>query len=457
MKRYYYSKLSERQLLSLTKRPAINFTKTFKIVKPILDDVKSNGLKAALNYAEKFDELDSKNFIVTKDEIEKAKKNLSPKVKKAIDDAYKNIRKFHLKQFPKGYNTEIVSGVNCSREFRAIENVGLYIPGGTAVLPSTLLMLGIPAQIAGCKRIIVCSPACLSGRQAKDDRINDALLYAANKCGIKEFYKIGGAQAIALMAYGSRANARLTTGDKKIPGVSKIFGPGNQYVTAAKLLVSIDPEGCSIDMPAGPSELLIIADESANPAFVASDLLSQAEHGIDSQVILVTNSVDLEKKIQQEIEKQLKMLPRKKLASASLKNSFSLIVKKVRQAIEFSNFYAPEHLILNAKNPAKYKPEIKNAGSVFLGNYSPESAGDYASGTNHSLPTYGFAKSFGGVTVDSFMKSVTFQSLTKKGLKNISETVQTLAETEELIAHRNAVKIRFEKIPVFTGMTGIKK
>jgi histidinol dehydrogenase len=428
MKRYYYSKLSEQQLLNLTKRPAIDFTKTFKIVKPILDDVKSNGLKAASKYAKKFDGLNSKNFIVTKDEIKKAGKNLPVKVKKAIDDAYNNIRKFHLKQCPKSYTVETVPGVNCSREFRAIESVGLYIPGGTAVLPSTMLMLGIPAQIAGCKRAIICSPA-------KNGKINEALLYAANKCNIKEFYKIGGAQAIALMAYG----------DKSIPKVSKIFGPGNQFVTAAKFLVSIDPDGCSIDMPAGPSELLIIADESAQPSFVAADLLSQAEHGIDSQVILVTNSVNLGKKVHKEIENQINTLPRKKLASASLKNSFSLIVKDVNQGIEFSNLYAPEHLILNIKNPAKYKSKIKNVGSVFLGNYSPESAGDYASGTNHSLPTYGFAKSFGGVTVESFMKSVTFQSLTKRGLKNISETVQTLAETEELIAHRNAVKIRLEK------------
>ena len=438
MKRYYYSKLSEGQLPNLTKRQAIDFKKTFRIVKPILDDVKSNGLKAALSYAKKFDGLDSKNFFVTKDEIRKAKNNLPIKIKKAIDDAYNNIRKFHLKQIPKNYNLETVAGVNCSREFRAIENIGLYIPGGTAVLPSTLLMLGIPAQIAGCKRVVVCSPE-------KDGKINDALLYTAFKCGIKEFYKIGGAQAIALMAYGRRAGARLTIDDKKIAKVFKIFGPGNQYVTAAKLLVSIDPDGCAIDMPAGPSELLIIADESANPAFVAADLLSQAEHGADSQVILVTNSVNLEKKIRKEIEKQLKKIPRNKLASASLKNSFSLIVKDIERGIEFSNLYAPEHLILNVKNPAKYKSKIKNAGSVFLGNYSPESAGDYASGTNHSLPTYGFAKSFGGVMVESFMKSITFQSLTKKGLKNISETVEILAETEDLIAHRNAVKIRFSQ------------
>ena len=427
MKRYLYTKLSYDKVQKLIQRPAIDFTKTFKIVKPILDDIKSSGLKAALSYAKKFDGLNPKNFIVTKDEIKKAGQNLPIKVKQAIDSAYFNIRKFHLLQIPKRYQVETVPGVKCSREFRAIDNVGLYIPGGTAVLPSTMLMLGIPAQISGCKRIIVSSPA-------KASKINDALLYAAFKCGIKEFYKIGGAQAIALMAYGS----------DKIPKVSKIFGPGNQYVTAAKLLVSIDPSGCAIDMPAGPSELLVIADESANPAFVAADLLSQAEHGVDSQVILVTNSIDLEKKIQQEIEKQLELLPRKKLASASLKNSFSLIVKNVRQGIEFSNLYAPEHLILNVRNPSKYKPQVKNAGSVFLGNYSPESAGDYASGTNHSLPTYGFAKSFGGVTVESFMKSVTFQSLSKSGLRSISETLQTLAETEELIAHKNAVKIRFE-------------
>ena len=425
MKTYYYSKLSSKQVLELTKRPAINFDQTFKIVKPIINDVKSNGLKVAIKYTKKFDGLKSINFRVSEKEIRDAKKNLSPKVKRAIDSAYNNISKFHLKQLPKSYNVETIKGVSCSREFRAIEDVGLYIPGGSAVLPSTMLMLGIPAQIAQCERIVVCSPA-------KNGKIDDALLYASYKCGIKEFYKIGGAQAIALMAYG----------DKSIPKVSKIFGPGNQFVTAAKLLVSIDPDGCSIDMPAGPSELLIIADKNANPAFVAADLLSQAEHGIDSHVILVSTSVEVGTNVEKEIQIQLKELPRKNVASGSLKNSFSLLVGNIEQGIEFSNLYAPEHLILNVKNSAKYKSKIKNAGSVFIGNYSPESAGDYASGTNHSLPTYGFAKSFGGVTVESFMKSMTFQSITKKGLKNISETVNTLAETEELIAHRNAVKIR---------------
>jgi histidinol dehydrogenase len=436
MKRYYYSKLNNNQVLKLIQRPAIDFNKTFKIVKPILNDVKLNGLKAALKYAKIFDNLNSDNsFIVIDDEVKLAKKSLSQKVKKAIDSAYSGIKKFHLKQIPESYEVETVPGVRCSREFRAIENVGLYIPGGTAVLPSAMLMLGIPAQIAGCKRIVVCSPA-------KDEKINDALLYAAFKCGIKEFYKIGGAQAIGLMAYGSRAGTRQATGDKTLTKVSKIFGPGNQYVTTAKLLVSIDPDGCAIDMPAGPSELLVLADGKANPAFVASDLLSQAEHGADSQVLLVTDSSTLSKKVEAEIKKQLKDLPRKDIATASLNNSFTLIVKDIRQGIDFSNLYAPEHLILNVTNFLKFKSKIQNAGSVFLGNYSPESAGDYASGTNHSLPTYGFAKSTGGVTVESFMKSVTFQSLTKKGLKNISETVQTLAETEELIAHKNAVKIR---------------
>lgn len=425
MKTYDFSKLNEKQVLRLTKRPAINFDQTFKVVKPLINDVKLNGLQAALKYAKTYDGLSSNNIRVTEKELQKAKKNLSTKIKRAIDSAYSNIRKFHLKQLPKDYKLETVPGINCSREFRAIEDVGLYIPGGGAVLPSTMLMLGIPAKMAGCKRIVVCSPT-------KNGNLNDALLYAALKCGIKEFYKIGGAQAVAFMAYG----------DKSIQKVSKIFGPGNQFVTAAKLLISNDPGGCSIDMPAGPSELLIVADETANPAFVAADLLSQAEHGTDSQVILVSTSNEFFKEVDREIRKQLKYIPRKNIAAEALNNSFALLVENVEKGIEFSNLYAPEHLILNVNSSARFKTKIKNAGSIFLGNYSPESAGDYASGTNHSLPTYGFAKSFGGVTVESFMKSMTFQSLSKKGLKNISDTVQILAETEELIAHRNAVRIR---------------
>lgn len=423
MKKYYYKNLTEEKLISLTKRNSINFEKVFSIIKPILKDVKQHGLKAALKYAKKFDNFESQKIKVTEKEFEEAEKKLEVKIKKALGSAAKNIEKFHRMQSPKSYEIETIPGIKCSREFKAIENVGLYIPGGNAVLPSTMLMLGIPAKIAGCKRIAVFSPS-------KNNKINFPLLYAAKICGIDEFYKIGGAQAIALMAYG----------DKKIQKVDKIFGPGNQYVTAAKLLISID--GCAIDMPAGPSEVLIIADENANPAFLASDLLSQAEHGPDSQVILVCNSILIAEKVNKEIQKQLKELPRKDFARKSLANSFILIVENLEQAFYFSNKYAPEHLIINLKDSAKYKSKIINAGSVFLGQYSPESAGDYASGTNHSLPTSGFSKSFGGVSVESFMKSITFQKLNKIGLKNISSTVKLLAETEDLTAHKKSVEIR---------------
>ena len=354
-------------------------------------------------------------LLVSKNEFEEAEKNLDKKIKAALETAANNIEKFHLMQKPAAYEIETVEGVKCKREFKAIENVGLYIPGGNAVLPSTMLMLGIPAKIAGCKRIIAASPA-------KNNLINYPLLYAAKICGINEFYKIGGAQAIGLMAYG----------DPSIPKVNKIAGPGNQYVTAAKMLVSIDPEGCAIDMIAGPSELLIIADEYAEPSFAAADLLSQAEHGVDSQVILISDSEAVINKIDEKLEKQLNALPRKEFASKSLGNSFSLLVENMNEAIEFSNNYAPEHLILNLKNPENIKEKILNAGSVFIGNYSPESAGDYASGTNHSLPTSGSAKSTGGISVESFMKSITFQQLTKEGLSNISKTIETLAETEGL-------------------------
>ena len=285
----------------------------------------------------------------------------------------------------------------------------------------------MPAKIADCKRIVAVSPA-------KNGKVNYPLLYAAKICGVNEFYKIGGAQAIGLMAYG----------DITIPKVNKIFGPGNQYVTAAKMLVSIDTEGCSIDMIAGPSEVLIIADENAEPSFATADLLSQAEHGPDSQVILISNSEDIIDKINSELEVQLKSLPRKEFAEKALENSFSLLVENIEEAVEFSNNYAPEHLILNVKNAETIKDKIQNAGSVFIGNFSPESAGDYASGTNHSLPTSGFAKSIGGITVESFMKSITFQELSHEGLSNISNTIETLAETEGLMAHKNAVTIRLK-------------
>ncbi len=399
MKKYYYNKLSKAEIKALTKRPSIDNEKVFKIVKPILEDIKTNGLSAAKKYAKQFDGFEDKNLLVSEGEFNEAEKNLSTEIKEAIRTAYENINNFHQQQLPKSYGVETMKGIKCSREFRAIDNVGLYIPGGNAVLPSTMLMLGIPAQIAGCKRVVVCSPS-------KDGKINYPLLYAAKLCGINEFYKIGGAQAIGLMAYG----------DETIEKVNKVFGPGNQYVTSAKLLVSIDADGCSIDMPAGPSEVLVIVDENSNAGFAAADLLSQAEHGSDSQVVLVSTSDKKVEEVLDEIKIQIKDLPRKEFASNSLENSFALIVDDFEEAISFSNSYAPEHLILNFEYAEKIKHKIINAGSVFIGEFSPESVGDYASGTNHSLPTYGYAKTFSGVNVESFMKSVTFQNLSKEGL-----------------------------------------
>ena len=425
MKTYFYQKLSNLEKQNLLKRPTIDVEKFSVIVKPILLDIKQNGLSAALKYAKQFDGFIGNEMRVTRQEFEEAEKKLDSKIKKAIITAAENIRKFHSKQIPQAYEIETMEGIKCSREFRAIENVGLYIPGGSAVLPSTMLMLGIPAQLAGCKRVVVCSPA-------KEGKLNFPLLFAAQHCGIDEFYKIGGAQAIGLMAYG----------DINISKVDKIFGPGNQFVTTAKLIVSIDFDGSAIDMPAGPSEVLVIADENTNPEFAAADLLSQAEHGADSQVVLVSTSENLISKISEAIKVQLEDLPRKEIAKKALEKSFSLIVENIEDAIRFSNSYAPEHLILNINDAETYKSKIINAGSVFVGQYSPESAGDYASGTNHSLPTYGYAKTYGGVSVDTFMKSMTFQKLSKAGLENISGTVETLAEVEELIAHKNAVRIR---------------
>ena len=361
---------------------------------------------------------------MTRKEFDIAEKNLDSDSKKALIQAAKNIEKFHSRQYPSDYIMETTPGIICSREYRPIQNVGLYIPGGTAVLPSTLLMLGIPASIAGCKRIAAISPT--------KDKINYAVLFASKICGIEEFYKIGGAQGIALLAYG----------DKSFNKVDKIFGPGNQYVTAAKAMVSIDPQGCAVDMPAGPSEVLIIADNSANPVYVAADLLSQAEHGVDSQVILLSTSAKLVTEVKNEITRQRKYLSRDKFITGALLNSTLLLVGTVNEAIELSNYYAPEHLILNVKNADRYKSKIKNAGSVFLGNYSPESIGDYASGTNHSLPTNGYAKSFGGISVESFMKTTTFQEVNLKGLRNIAGTVIKMASMEKLDAHSNAIKVR---------------
>lgn len=428
MKIYNSKKISEKTKNKLFNRPAIDVNSVEKIVKPILNDIKKNGEEAVINYARKFDGLIDTDIKLNKKEILNAGNMVSSELKYAIQQAVKNIENFHLLQKPIDYTIETLPGIKCSRIFKSIENVGLYIPGGSAVLVSTLLMLAIPARIAGCKRIVVCSPA-------KNGIIHPAVIYAASIMNITEFYKVGGAHAVGMMAYGT----------KKIKKVDKIFGPGNQYVTAAKTLVSIDPGGASIDMPAGPSEVLIIADKYANASFVASDLLSQAEHGADSQVILLTTDISFSEKVLTELKLQLKLLPRKKIAENALKSSFIMKVNSINEALEISNSYAPEHLILNIKEPNKYVSKIVNAGSVFVGPYSPESAGDYASGTNHSLPTYGYAKSFGGVNVESFMKPITFQTLSKNGLKEISNSVITLAETEGLQAHANAVKIRFAK------------
>ncbi len=427
MKIFEYNKLSKKKKLSLLERPAIDMENTYKIVKPILSDIKKNGLKSVLKYAKKFDGFSSTKIRVTNKEFEKSEKLISNEFKKAVKVATQNIRKFHRQQLPKKYSIETMSGIKCSREFRAIENVGLYIPGGSAILPSTLLMVAIPAIIAKCKRIVVCSPT--------NKNLSNEVLFVAKYLGIMEFYKVGGAQAIGLMAYGT----------EKTNKVDKIFGPGNQFVTAAKALASIDPNGCTIDMLAGPSEVLVIADASANPKFIAADLLSQAEHGNDSQVILCTTSKVLVNKVIEEIKTQLAELPRKSFVKETLKNSYSIIFNNLNEAINFSNAYAPEHLIMNFKNVKSYLSKVQNAGSVFVGEYSPESVGDYASGTNHSLPTYGYAKSVSGVSVEQFMKGITFQELSKKGLTNISKTVIELAETEKLQAHANAVKIRLEQ------------
>jgi histidinol dehydrogenase len=427
MKRYLLNSLNALDISNLTKRPAIDFEKTYAVIKPILNEIKKDGLSAAIKYAKHFDGFSSSSIYVTENEFLEAERKLDKKVKNALESAYSNIFAFHKEEIPKTIMKETQPGVICSREFRPIENAGLYIPGGNAVLPSTVLMLGIPAQIAGCPRVVLSTPV-------KGEQINPAIVYAARLCGIREIIKIGGAQGIGLLAYGDSAFRK----------VDKIFGPGNQYVTAAKLLVSIDPSGCAIDFPAGPSELLVISDEYANPGFIAADLLSQAEHGEDSQVIYVTTSEEKANEVEKEIDLQLRLLQRKNIAEVSLSKSFILLTDTLLDAVKFSNLYAPEHLIINIKQPDDFIKFIQNAGSVFLGEYSPESAGDYASGTNHSLPTSGFARSFSGLSVDSFMKAITFQSLTREGLKNISSTIETLAVEEGLFAHKKAVTIRLK-------------
>jgi len=411
----------------LTVRPQINSVDLQEVVFEIINNVKQFGDKAVKDYSFKFHGFTPENLWVTEEEISSAGKAIDKDLKRAILLAKKNIEKFHKAQIGKIKKIETSSGVVCWRKSIPVEKVGLYIPGGSAPLFSTLLMLAIPAKIAGCKNIIVTTPA------NKNGNVDDAVLFVADLLGLKNIYKGGGAQAIAALAYGTQT----------VEKVDKIFGPGNQYVTYAKKLVNID--GVAIDMLAGPSELAVYADDSCVPAFVAADLLSQAEHGADSQVILVAASKQIIEKIVEEIHKQLPLLERKETVEKSFLNRRFIVIEEPKEAFDFLNEYAPEHLIIASEKAEKLSAKVQNAGSVFLGNYSPESAGDYASGTNHSLPTNGTAKTFSGVSVDSFVKKITFQKITKKGIENLGPAVEKMASAEKLEAHKNAISIRLKK------------
>ena len=409
-------------------RPVQDFKKIEKIVTPILKKVKRKGDKALKKFALEYDHVTLDELLVSRKEIQEALPKVDAGLKKAIKVAIKNIQNFHEAQRDELLELETLPGVYCSRKSVAIPKVGLYIPGGTAPLFSTVLMLGIPANIAGCEEIIVCTPTDHAGK------INPAILYAAHQIGIDKIVKVGGAQAIAAMAYGTES----------VPKVYKIFGPGNQYVTTAKQIVS--KEGVAIDMPAGPSELMIYADDTAIPSFIAADLLSQAEHGVDSQVILVTTNEKLLREVPKLVQQQVKNLPRKDVAEKALEHSIAILMHDEAGAMELINAYAPEHLILMVRNPEMAASKVQNAGSVFLGNYTPESVGDYASGTNHTLPTNGYAKAYSGVSLDSFIKKITFQKLSPEGLQNLGPTVEAMAEAEHLRAHKEAVSIRLKYI-----------
>jgi histidinol dehydrogenase len=409
---------------SILKRPAFDSSQLEESVSKILLDIKMNGEEAVKKYVFKFDGVELQELRVSDTEIEAAILLVSDDLKAAIAVAKNNIEKFHFSQIQKVEKIETTPGVICWRKSVAIQKVGLYIPGGSAPLFSTLLMLGIPAVMAGCSDITVCTPC------DKNGKVNPVILYVAQLIGLKNIYKIGGVQAIAAMAYGTIS----------IPQVYKIFGPGNQYVTCAKKLVN--KEGLAIDMPAGPSEVAVYADQTSNPAFVAADLLSQAEHGIDSQVVLVASSEMVVEEIQKELDLQLLLLSRKEIAKIALNNSRFIIMDDATAAFNLLNEYAAEHLIIASDNAVELCEKVINAGSVFLGHYSPESVGDYASGTNHTLPTNGYAKAYSGVSLDSFVKKITFQNLDKEGLKNIGPSVETMAAAEGLYAHKNAVTIR---------------
>ncbi len=416
------------QWQKLLQRPTQTVDDIEATVIQIFNDVKKQGDAAINNYTQKFDGINLKSNIVTTEEIENAVSKVSSDLKKAIKVAKRNIEVFHRAQKTSKIDVETTNGVQCWQEKRPIEKVGLYIPGGTAPLFSTVLMLAVPAQIAGCKEIVLCSPPNKKGELAPE------ILFAAQLCGVTKIIKVGGIQAIA----------GLTFGTETIPKVYKIFGPGNQFVTVAKQLAT--KFGVAIDMPAGPSELLVVADEFANASYIASDLLSQAEHGTDSQVILVSTSKKLIDLVSDEVEKQLNVLPRKAIAEKAIANSKLIYIENDELALEMINEYGPEHFIICSKNEDYYVNGIMNAGSIFIGNYTPESAGDYASGTNHTLPTNGFSKAYSGVNLDSFVKSMTFQKISKEGLLNIGNTIELMAEAEGLQAHKNAVSIRLKDL-----------
>ncbi len=423
---FYDNPLTEKWI-EIVKRPLMNTDNLEPVVTEILNDVKNNGDVAVKKYAAKFDAVILEELKVSKAEIAEAVDFVADDLKAAIEIAKQNIEKFHRSQIEKRQPVETSAGVICWRKSVAIQQIGLYIPGGTAPLFSTLLMLAIPALLAGCKEIVVCTPC------GKNGKINPVILFVANLLGLKNIYKIGGVQAIAAMAYGTES----------ISKVYKIFGPGNQYVTCAKQLLT--KEGIAIDMPAGPSELAVYADETCNPVFVAADLLSQAEHGIDSQVILVATAQTIIDNVLVEIEAQLKNISRSEIAKQSLQNSRFVVMENVATAFDLLNTYAPEHLIIATDNALELADKVVNAGSVFLGHYAPESAGDYASGTNHTLPTNGYAVAYSGVSVDSFVKKITYQSITKEGIKNIGNAVERMAAAEGLDAHKNAVTVRLQK------------
>lgn len=408
-------------------RPTFDTSSLNQTVSAVLEDIRLNGDKAVKEYGVKFDKVALADIVVSEEEISKAESLVSEELKAAIRQAKANITTFHQSQAFATQKIETTPGVVCWQKAVAIEKVGLYIPGGTAPLFSTVLMLAVPAKIAGCKEVILCTPP------AKDGSVNPAILFAAKEAGVSRIFKIGGIQAIGAMAYGTET----------VPKVYKIFGPGNQYVMAAKQLVSL--KEVAIDMPAGPSEVQVIADDSANPAFVAADLLSQAEHGADSQVILTTTSEALLEKVQQEVEKQVALLPRCEMAQKSLDNSKLILLKNDDEVMEVTNQYAPEHLIIETANYAELAGRVVNAGSVFLGHYTPESAGDYASGTNHTLPTNGYATAYSGVNLDSFIKKITFQEISKEGIQNLGPTIEVMAESEQLFAHKNAVTLRLKE------------